>query len=134
MLRPALGLVLATVALSGCGQSGARHDVRAVAARFYAAVQDGDGAAACGQLSPDTAKELEQQEKKSCPDAVGDLGLTPAGVTAVEVYATSAKVDFSNGASAYLDWSPSGWELSAVGCRPTEGEPKDHPMGCAVQD
>jgi hypothetical protein len=133
MLRAAIGLALAAVAVSGCGQSADRREVRTVAGRFYAAVQGGDGATACAQLSPDTAKELEQQEKKSCAAAVGDLGLSPARVAAVEVYATSAKVDLSNGASAYLDWSASGWQLSAVGCRPTEGEPKDHPMGCTVQ-
>jgi hypothetical protein len=126
-------LVLGTLVLCGCGQSHDRRDVRTVTDRFYAAVQGGDGATACAQLSQDTAKELEQQEKKACDAAVGDLGLAPGRIATIQVYITNAKVNLSNGAAAYLDRTAAGWRISALGCRPTEGEPRDHPLGCAVQ-
>jgi hypothetical protein len=133
MRRTSIALLLGTLLLCGCGQSNARREVRTVTDRFYTAVQGGDGATACAQLSQDTVKELEQQEKKACDSAVGALGLAPARVAAIEVYLTNAKVDLSNGASAYLDWTSAGWRISALGCRPTQGNPQQQPMGCAVQ-
>jgi hypothetical protein len=133
MRRTSIALMLGAVLLCGCGQSNARRDVRTVTDRFYAAVQGGDGPTACAQLSQETVKQLEQQEKKACDSAVGALGLAPARIAAVEVDAFNAKVDLSNGASAYLDWTTAGWRISALGCRPTQGDPRRQPMGCAVQ-
>ena len=129
--RMAIGL-LAAAALAGCGQSDDRAQVRTVVDGFYAAVQAGDGAQACARLSAETAKALEQQEKKRCAAAIGDLGLTPAHVARVELYSLNAKVDATSGAATYLDRTSTGWRISALACRPTEGEPRDHPLGCEV--
>jgi hypothetical protein len=126
-------VVLAAVALGGCGQSTNRKDVRAVTDRFSAAVASQDGAQACAQLSEDTLKQLEQEEKSACAQAVGSVGLTSARITRVQVYETNAKVDFANGASAFLEDTADGWKLSALGCRPTQGDPREHPLGCAVK-
>jgi hypothetical protein len=133
MRRTTIGLVLGSLVLCGCGQANDRHQVRAVAERFYAAMRGGDGATACAQLSPDTTKELEQQEKKRCESAVGALGLSPGGIAAIEVYVTNAKVDLSNGAAAFLDRTTAGWRISALGCRPADGDPRFKPLNCAVQ-
>jgi hypothetical protein len=126
-------LVLAAIALTGCGQSANRDDVRAVTDRFSAAVASHDGAAACAQLSENTLKQLEQTEKASCPQAVGSVGLTRSRIARVQVYVTNAKVDFTDGASDFLEDTAEGWKLSALGCRPTQGDPREHPLGCAVE-
>jgi hypothetical protein len=133
--RLVTALVLGTVALcgQGCGQDANRDQVRAVTGRFYAAVANHDGATACAQLDPPTLKQLEQDEKATCAKAVEALGLARASITRVEVYVTNAKVDLSNGASAFLEQTASGWKLSALGCRPSGGDPQVHPLGCTVQ-
>jgi hypothetical protein len=127
------GILLAALALSGCGQTAERDAVRTATERFYAAVGSHDGARACAQLSEETIKQLELSEKAKCADAVGSLGLSPTRVTHVEVFVTNAKVDLANGASAFLDETAAGWKLSALGCRPTNGNPQEQPMGCAVE-
>lgn len=119
--------------MSGCGQSANRDDVTAVTGRFYAAVAQHDGATACAQLTAQTVKQLEQDEKARCTKAVDGLGLSPGRVARVQVFITNAKVDLTNGASAFLEQTASGWRISALGCRPTEGDPKQHPLGCTVQ-
>jgi hypothetical protein len=129
-IPPAL---LVAVLLSGCGQNANRSDVRAVTERFYAAVAHDDGATACRELDEATVKQLEQDEKATCSQAVGDLGLAPARIARVEVYVANAKVDLSNGASAYLEETPSGWRISALGCRSTQGNPEEQPQSCAVE-
>jgi len=35
--------------------------------------------------------------------------------------------------SAYLSEEPDGWKLSAVGCLPKEGKPRDRPLDCEVE-
>jgi hypothetical protein len=126
-------LAFGALGLAGCGQDANRADVRAVTGRFYAAVARHDGAVACAQLAQPTVKQLEQEEKAACPKAVEALGLSQAGITRVEVFVTNAKVDLANGASAFLEQTTSGWKLSALGCRPTNGNPQVQPMDCAVQ-
>jgi hypothetical protein len=133
MRRISTALALAALGLAGCGQSTNRADVRTVTDRFYAAVADGDGALACAQLSQPTVKRLEQDEKASCTNAVAKLGLSPGRIARVQVFITNAKVDLSNGASAYLEQTAAGWRIEALGCRPTEGDPEQQPLGCTVE-
>jgi hypothetical protein len=128
LLAAALGL-----ALAGCGQDTNRDAVRAVTDRFYAAIAGKDGAVACDQLSDATIAQLEQDEQGSCPTAIESVGLAPARITRVEVFITNAKVDLANGASAFLEQTRTGWKLSALGCRPTGGDPHENPLGCAVE-
>src|SRR3954447_184223 len=135
MWRIATGAVLAGLALAGagCGQDANREDVRAVTGRFFAALAARDGATACAQLSTDTVKSLEQDEQSACPEAIAAAGLGTSRVVKIAVYVTNAKVDLANGASAYLEQTASGWKLSALGCRATDGDPRKHPMSCAVE-
>lgn len=129
----AIALGAAALCGQGCGQDANRDQVRSVTDRFYAAVARHDGALACAQLDPPTVKQLEQAEKATCAKAVEALGLAPARIARVAVYVTNAKVDLSNGASAFLEQTATGWKLSALGCRPSGGDPQVHPLGCTVQ-
>jgi hypothetical protein len=133
MRRSLTPLLLLPLAAAGCGQSANTADVRAVTSRFYAAVAQHDGALACRQLAEPTLEQLEQDEKAACPKAIGGLGLAPARIAHVAVYVTNAKVDLTNGASAFLEQTATGWRISALGCRPTGGDPTEQPLGCAVK-
>jgi hypothetical protein len=132
LLRPVVLALAAAFALTACGTADDRVQARGTVQRFLADLGRGDGAGACGQLSQDTIKQLIQQEQAACAKAVTGLKVTPGAVTRVQVFVTNAKVDLSNGASAYLDRSPDGWKLSAVGCRP-DAKPADHPYDCELE-
>ena len=101
--------------------------------RFLAALEQGDGEAACAQLSPDTRAQLVSEEQKPCREAVGSLGLQASSVTRLQIYITNAKADLANGDSAFLSYGAQGWRLSAVGCRPARGKPADAPFECALE-
>ncbi|HEY1275365.1 MAG TPA: hypothetical protein VGF25_10660 [Thermoleophilaceae bacterium] len=124
-------LLAAGAALAGCGAGGSEHDVTQVMERFQAALSDGDGAAACAELSESTRSALEQQEKKPCARAVLSLGLEGGGeVSRSKVYITSAFAE-ADGQAAFLDQTPSGWRISQAGCTPG---PDDLPFDCDLED
>ena len=126
-------LLAVAVGTAGCARDGDRTTVRAVAGSFFAALESGDGARACEQLSPDTRAELESQEQSSCREAVTGLGLQGGAVVSANVYLLNAKVDLSSGESAFLDQGQEGWRISAVGCTPT-GKPADRPYDCELEN
>jgi uncharacterized protein YceK len=129
-----LGLLLAAaVLLAGCGTSDDRDQARTVAERFYAALDQHDGSAACGQLSQATISKLEQDEGKPCAKAITALNIKGAAISGVEVYITNAKVDLASHESAFLDRGPSGWKISAAGCA-HGAKPADHPFTCELED
>jgi hypothetical protein len=131
----AIGLIAAVVLLLGlaaCGRSGAREDVRAVTERFFAAVESGDGATACEQLSPNARAELESQEQKECREAITELQLEGGTVSSLDVFALNAVVELSSGEVAYVDEGKEGWRLAAVGCTPQE-KPADRPADCELE-
>ena len=117
----------------GCGRSSDRAQVESVTARFLRAVGAGQGEAACAQLTSDAVKQLEQQEQGSCASSVGKLSLTPAAIRGVQIFAFNAEVQLANGADAFVERTADGWRLSSIGCRPTQGEPRDHPMSCELE-
>jgi len=135
-MRPARLLVaaLAVVALGacGCGHSEDRGTVRATTQRFLTAYGAHKGDTACAALSQDTREELESQEKRSCPDAIGEVELEPGAVTRIQVTLTSAKVDLASGESLFLSEQAVGWRISALGCKP-QGKPTDTPFECELQ-
>ena len=81
---------LLALALAGCGTADREHDAGAVAQRFHAALEAGDGEAACDRLSEETALKLESEEKKPCEEAILSLQL-PKGATVAgtRVYVTA---------------------------------------------
>jgi hypothetical protein len=124
----------AVVTLGGCGTSGDADQSRAVVERFYDAVRQDDGSAACAQLSAPAAKALESQSGQSCASAVTRLDYEGGAIERIQVYMTSAKVDLRGGEAAFLDREPGiGWRISAVACKAEEGPPNEHPMDCEVE-
>ena len=130
--RTALVLLVALSA-AGCGTGDDRAAARGATERFYAAVRDDDGTAACEELSEDTVKALEGESGQACADAVTGLEYGGGSVARVEVYVTNAKVDLDGGESAFLSPESGAWKLSAVGCRTEVGEPRDRPLECEVE-
>jgi hypothetical protein len=123
---------LAALALAGCGTADREDDAGAVTQRFHAALEDGDGQAACDALSEETASKLEQQEQKPCEEAILSLDLPKGGTVAdTRVYVTSAFATLAEGGSDFLDEGPDGWRVSAAGCEPTA---PSRPYECELED
>lgn len=123
---------LLALALVGCGTADREDDAGAVAARFHAALEQGDGHAACDQLNEETASKLEKQEKKPCAEAILSLELPKGGTVAdTRVYVTSAFTTLADGGSDFLDEGPNGWRVSAAGCQP--GAPSQ-PYDCELEN
>jgi hypothetical protein len=120
-------LIVAAIA-SGCGDEPASAE--RVTGEFFAALQDGDGSAACAALSGAVRETLERDERAPCPEAVVSLGLESGDVTQAQVYVTQAQVALSNGQFAFLGRTPEGWKLDAAGCAPSE---KDEPFDCELE-
>ena len=131
--RALVVLGLAAAALPGCGTSDDRAQARTTVERFFDAVRHHDGGAACQELSDDLRTELESQEKKPCDQAVTGLDFQGGHVVRTRVYVTNAQVDLAGGETEYLDRGPSGWEISAVICKPEDGKPASRPFQCEVQ-
>ena len=118
--------------LAGCGTADREDDATAVAQRFHAALESGDGQAACDELNEETAAKLEQQEKKPCQAAILSLDLPKDGSVAnTRVYVTSAFATLTEGGSDFLDEGPDGWRVSAAGCEPTA---PSQPYDCELEN
>jgi hypothetical protein len=128
--RRALPLAVALLALSGCGRSGDRASVRAVAEDFYAAASGHQGDRACEWLSADARQALEKDESAPCSRAVERLQLSGRRARRVEIYSTNAAVALRGGDTVYLQETAHGWRISAAGCR-TPGY--DQPADCELQ-
>ena len=111
-----LAVTLGLLVIAGCGRDDDRRQVRAVAEALYTAVQDGDGAEACARLSVAAASALEREERRPCPEAMTEVELTGARVTAVRIFETGAAAKFDTGNTAFLDRMDEGWRVSAAGC------------------
>jgi hypothetical protein len=113
-------LLLACVALAGCGASDRAPDAAAVAERFHEAIGRQDGEAACSELAEETKRRLEQQEGRPCEEAIVELELPGEGRTVrTSVYVRSASVGLAAGGETFLDEFSDGWKVSAAGCEPT---------------
>jgi hypothetical protein len=128
--RTVLVLALLASAAAGCGTDADRDQARAAAEALYAAVEAGDGQAACRQLSPQARQELEGQEQEECPDAILGLELAGVEVERVEVFLNEAAVHLSGGETVFLDETQQGWRVSALGCRE---QSTNRPADCEVQ-
>ena len=132
-MRVTLCALLLGLVLGGCGTSDDREQARNAVIRFYHALEEHRGGAACAELSSSTVSQLESQSGQRCARAITDIRLRGGAVSRTEVFVTNAKVDVTSGESAYLDREAAGWKLSAVGCRPNEGKPRDRPLDCEVE-
>jgi hypothetical protein len=129
----ACAAALALALLAGCGTSDDARQADRVVQRFYQALGAHRGGAACAQLGSDTVKQLESQSGQSCSSVITRLKISPGPIVATHVFATSAKVDAGSGESAFLDREPEGWRISAAGCKPREGKPRDRPFDCEAE-
>jgi hypothetical protein len=125
----AIAGIAAWLGMAGCGSVSDREASAAgVADRFLAAVADGDGAAACGVLTPDAVAGIEQDSGERCADAVLAEDLPdPRPSTDTAVYGQWARVRLGDEA-VFLAMFPGGWRVAAAGCRPRGERPYD----CAV--
>ena len=123
-------VVAASLAATGCGGPGGREDAAAaVAVRLLDAVGQGDGAAACAVLAPETLAELEESADQPCAEAVLDEDLpAPGEVTGTDVYGQWAQVRLDDD-TVFLAVFPGGWRVVAAGCQPRG----DRPYDCALQ-
>lgn len=129
VLVAACAIALAAVA---CGTGDRERDAAAVVETFNAALERGDGQAACERLSEETASKLEQDEQKPCEEAILELELPEGGTVAFRrVYIRSASLDLADGGTAFLNEGPTGWTISAAGCRETAPE---RPYECELED
>ncbi len=123
---------LMALAAAGCGTGERADDAAAVAEHFHAALADDDGQAACEELSEETASKLEQDEMKPCEDAILELDLPKGGTVASRrVEMRSASTDLAQDGTDFLDEGPTGWKISAAGCRSTAPE---QPYECVLED
>jgi hypothetical protein len=130
-LKPAVFACLLALPLAACGTGSRERDAASVAQRFHAALEQGDGQAACEQLSEETASKLEQQEKKPCEEAILELELPKGGAIAFRrVEMRSAMTDLADGSSDFLSEGPTGWRITAAGCRETTPE---QPYECELE-
>jgi len=131
----AAGIVLALAALAGgCGVSDDRKEARATVERFYAAVDAKQGEDACSELSEDTVSQVESQSGSSCNEVITRLTTEGGEIAEAEVYVGSGQVTLVNGETAYLTKEPSGWKLTAIGCRAESGaDPTQEPLDCNVE-
>ncbi|WP_327010615.1 hypothetical protein OHA72_27100 [Dactylosporangium sp. NBC_01737] len=116
---------------AGCADSRPRRDaVGDTAVLLLTAARDGDGAAACAVLAPDTVSALEQSANASCADAIVEEDLPePGTVRHVRVYGQRAQVVLDDD-TVFLAAFPGGWRVVAAGCQP-QGE---RPYDCVLQE
>jgi hypothetical protein len=129
--KGAIVACLVSLVLAGCGTAEREDDVAAVAERFHAALEAGDGVAACEELSEETASKLERQEKRPCEEAILALELPKGGTVAYRrVEQGSAVTRLAEGGTDFLDEGAEGWKISAAGCEPTLPE---QPYDCELE-
>jgi hypothetical protein len=110
-----LGLAAALL-LSGCAANPQRADVSAAAESFVAALERGDGAAACKLLSPRAAESAPGATDASCADAVKSVDENGRTVDGVQVWGAAAQVRIGNDV-LFLQRLSGHWLVSAAGCQ-----------------
>jgi hypothetical protein len=129
----ALGVLLATPFIAGCGRDDDRARVATLTERFFSALASGDAGGACAELTDATIQQLEQQEHSDCADAVSKQQLSEGAPRSVQVFAFNSTVLLDNGATVFAERTRAGWRIEAVGCRAAEGPPSEHPMDCELE-
>lgn len=119
------------LALAGCA-SAQEAQVEGAADRFATVVRDGDAAAACTLLAPDTRTRLEEQSGQDCAAALPGSGLGDPGARGeVVVAGHSAQARFADD-TYFLALFDDGWKVTAAGCRHESGDAAQ-PYDCDVE-
>jgi hypothetical protein len=110
--------VIATVGVCcGCAAGQRETDSRSVAAKFLAAMGDGDTSAACTLLADDTRQDLEYSEGRPCAQALESVDISGGAVGEVDVWGDRAQARASTG-TLFLVRLAGGWRVTAAGCTP----------------
>jgi hypothetical protein len=124
--------LLVALALTACGTGNRERDAEAVVESFHAALQSGDGQAACDELSEEVASKLEQQEGKPCEEAIVSLKIPKGGSVAVRhVEMRNAYMGLAEGSADFLEEGAHGWEIAAAGCQPAAAS--NQPYECELE-
>ncbi|MFD7631866.1 hypothetical protein ACFV7Q_38685 [Streptomyces sp. NPDC059851] len=130
--RNVLFLLCALAALAACGSSApaARQGAAGRAGLAFAqALAAGDHLRACGLLAPSTRRQLEQDERQDCPQALAAEQLPVAGgLRDVRAYGRQAMARMT-GDTLFLSQFADGWKVVAAGCTPQ----RDRPYECLVK-
>lgn len=122
-LLTAAAAVAVVLLASGCG--GARDDAVRSARSFYAALDAGDGAAACRLLADPTRRELEASAGEPCARAILQQHVGEAsGRPHARTYASMALVRWAQ-ETTFLARFGDGWRVFAAGCAPDATSPRD---------
>ncbi|THV29508.1 hypothetical protein [Glycomyces paridis] len=130
MLRNGVGTALGVLLLcaAGCGTSGRESGAEAAASDFLAAVDRGDGAAACAALAPDAAEGLASSEDLPCAEAFAKADVPGGAVESVEVWGDRAQV--RTGADVlFLAELDGGWKVAAAECEARGDRPHECEVG-----
>ena len=130
MRARALALAGAVV-LGACGGGQDEERARAAAEDLYAAAKAGDGQRACELLGQSTVQQLEKDEKEACEEAVTGLELAGSRAERTAVFINEALVRMRGGDTVFLEETPSGWRVSAAGCKPPPS--RGEPFECEVE-
>jgi hypothetical protein len=124
------GLAVLFVLLTGCGTGQRETEPLAAAGAFLAAIDRGEGAAACALLAPRTREELVASEKSSCEEAMGGLELPGGAAREAVVWADQAQVKADAGTLFLMEFAD-GWKVSAAGCTHRGERPYECTLGGA---
>jgi hypothetical protein len=119
-----MSLIAVTGALTGCGSSPQRSDVKDVAVRFVTAVQAKQGNAACALLTSDARQSATGATDVTCADAVLNVDEHGVNVHGAQVWGDEAQVKLGTDV-VFLRRFTAGWQVRAAGCRPQPGAAYD---------
>jgi hypothetical protein len=122
-------VLLTALVLTGCAGGARAESARTSAKAFEHAVSQGDGAAACDLLAPETASEVAESARSTCASGIFEEDLPEAGaVQGTRVWGRSAQVSLV-AETVFLARFDDGWKVLAAGCTPQPGKPYD----CTLQ-
>lgn len=124
-LLAGVAAIAAVLMSTSCGSVAVEQDAASAAARsFYANLADGNAAAACAELVPETRHQLEESQGGPCTQALSTLQLRADGVRVVDVYGDEGRVVL-NGDTAFVSKFGNHWRIAAAGCKERQKLPYD---------
>lgn len=123
-----LALIAAIATVSGCAASPDRGPVSRAAVAFVSAVASGDGASACGLLTPDAQQSVSGATDVPCSKAVVTVDEQGSNVRSVQVWGDAAQARVGQDV-LFLRRINGRWLVSAAGCQRRPQGPYDCDVG-----